>query len=80
MPDRPEPRRRGRGFDPSKVPDGHLGLTGMRARAERLGGRLTVTSTPGNGTLIEVVVPESVPVEALRPDCPPAAAVRPCRA
>ena len=56
----------GRGFDPGKVPDGHLGLAGMRSRAERLGGRLTVTSTPGGGTTIEVVVPEVVPAEALR--------------
>ena len=28
----------GRGFDPTTVPDGHLGLAGMRSRAERLGG------------------------------------------
>ena len=48
----------GRGFDPDTVPDGHLGLAGMRSRAERLGGRLTVTSAPGRGTTIEVVVPE----------------------
>jgi signal transduction histidine kinase len=48
----------GRGFDPSTVPDGHLGLAGMRARAEKLGGRITVTSAPGKGTSIEVVVPE----------------------
>ena len=30
----------GRGFDPTAVPDGHLGLAGMRSRAERLGGTL----------------------------------------
>jgi PAS domain S-box-containing protein len=48
----------GRGFDPSSVPDGHLGLAGMRARAERLGGTLTVTAAPGRGTTIEVVVPD----------------------
>jgi PAS domain S-box-containing protein len=47
----------GRGFDPSSVPDGHLGLAGMRSRAERLGGTLTVTAAPGRGTTIEVVVP-----------------------
>ena len=71
--DRARARRRaprvtddGRGFDPTKVPDGHLGLAGMRSRAERLGGRLTVTSTPGSGTTIEVVVPEIVPPEAAR--------------
>jgi signal transduction histidine kinase len=56
----------GRGFDPTKVPDGHLGLTGMRSRAERLGGQLTVTSTPGSGTTVAVVVPEIVPPEAAR--------------
>ena len=51
----------GRGFDPSAVPDGHLGLAGMRSRAERLGGRLTVTTALGEGTTVEVVVPETVP-------------------
>jgi len=54
----------GRGFDPSGVPDGHLGITGMRSRAERLGGRLTVSSAAGRGTTIEVVVPEPRRVEA----------------
>jgi PAS domain S-box-containing protein len=49
----------GRGFDPSSVPDGHLGLAGMRARAERLGGDLLVTAAPGRGTTIEVLVPTS---------------------
>jgi signal transduction histidine kinase len=51
----------GRGFDPTAVPDGHLGLAGMRSRAERLGGRITVTTAHGEGTTIEVVVPEVVP-------------------
>ena len=48
----------GRGFDPAAVPDGHLGLAGMQSRAERLGGRLLVTTAVGVGTTIEVVVPE----------------------
>ncbi len=47
----------GRGFDPLTVPDGHLGIAGMRSRAERLGGQLTVTAAPGRGTTIEVLVP-----------------------
>ena len=38
----------------------------MRSRAERLGGQLTVTSTPGSGTTVAVVVPEIVPPEAAR--------------
>ena len=46
----------GRGFDPDAVPDGHLGLTGMRARADRLGARFTCTSAPGEGTTIEVAI------------------------
>lgn len=33
------------------------GLRSMRARAEELGGRLTVTSDPGAGTTVELVVP-----------------------
>ena len=33
----------------------------MRSRAERLGGRITVTTAAGEGTTIEVVVPEVVP-------------------
>ncbi|HEU0242548.1 MAG TPA: PAS domain S-box protein [Candidatus Limnocylindrales bacterium] len=56
----------GRGFDPSAVPDGHLGLTGMRSRAERLGGHLTVTTGHGAGTTIEVVVPETIPEHLAR--------------
>jgi len=51
----------GRGFDPTKVPDGHLGLAGMRARAEKLGGHLDVRSTVGSGTAVEVVVPIASP-------------------
>jgi two-component system NarL family sensor kinase len=33
------------------------GMVGMRERAELIGGRLTVTSRPGRGTTVEVVVP-----------------------
>jgi PAS domain S-box-containing protein len=49
----------GKGFDPAAVPDGHLGLAGMRARADRIGARLGCQSEPGKGTTIEVVVPEA---------------------
>ncbi|MER7335235.1 MULTISPECIES: sensor histidine kinase [unclassified Micromonospora] len=47
----------GRGFDPGAVAgrgDGGFGLAAMRARAEELGGTLTVESTPGRGTTLTV--------------------------
>ena len=50
----------GRGFDILSSPPGSgFGLTSMRERAERLGGVLTITSTPGHGTTIAVTVPNS---------------------
>ncbi|MFJ3904702.1 sensor histidine kinase [Streptomyces sp. NPDC090025] len=51
----------GRGFTADAVPApsraGGFGLGGMRARAERLAGRLTVESEPGHGTAISARVP-----------------------
>ena len=44
----------GKGFDPATVPDGHLGLAGMRARAERVGATFACESQLGAGTSIEV--------------------------
>ncbi|MER5334317.1 sensor histidine kinase [Micromonospora sp. NPDC002717] len=47
----------GSGFDPGAVAgrgDGGFGLAAMRARAEELGGTLTVESTPGRGTALTV--------------------------
>jgi PAS domain S-box-containing protein len=49
----------GKGFDPTRVPDGHLGLAGMRARADKIGAKFSVWSVPGEGTRVEVLVPES---------------------
>jgi signal transduction histidine kinase len=39
------------------VRDGHLGMVGMKERAEALGGRIMVQSQPGKGTTITVEVP-----------------------
>jgi signal transduction histidine kinase len=50
----------GRGFDPAAAPgqlDGHFGLQGMHERAKRIGGTLEVTSKPGRGTSITVLLP-----------------------
>ena len=51
----------GRGFDPLAVPartsTGGFGLDGMRARAERIAGSLTVESEPGQGAAVSARVP-----------------------
>lgn len=39
---------------------GHWGLSGMRERAEHLGGRLDVWSNPGAGTEVELTLPAKV--------------------
>jgi PAS domain S-box-containing protein len=46
----------GKGFDPSSVPDGHLGLAGMRARADRVGAVFSCSSRIGEGTTVEVTM------------------------
>ncbi len=47
----------GRGFDPSRVPQGHLGLSLMREWAEAAGGWLRVWSRPGEGTVVRARLP-----------------------
>lgn len=37
--------------------EGHFGLRGMRERAERIGARFTLVSSPNSGTVITLVVP-----------------------
>lgn len=54
-----EVRDWGRGFDAETLTDEsqHFGLTGMQERAMLLGGTLTVTSRPGEGTKIVAYIP-----------------------
>ena len=47
----------GKGFEQESVRDGGLGLVGMRERVALLGGRLTVESSEGGGTLLKAEVP-----------------------
>ncbi|TAM50950.1 MAG: histidine kinase [Burkholderiaceae bacterium] len=49
----------GKGFDPAESRLSSHGLAGMRHRVEAGGGRLTVTSRPGNGTSISAVIPRN---------------------
>jgi signal transduction histidine kinase len=56
----------GIGFDPGGVVKlGHQGLANTRARAEQIGGTVTIDSRPGAGTRVIVVVPGD-PLEARR--------------
>jgi len=48
----------GRGFDPSRVPAGRLGLAvSVRERMRAVGGDATVRSSPGRGTRVDLVWP-----------------------
>ena len=53
----------GSGFDPESVriagSQGGFGLTGMRQRARLLRGDVDITSSPGNGTVVEARIPTS---------------------
>jgi signal transduction histidine kinase len=53
----------GHGMDPEVLDagrDGHWGLTGMKERAQRIGGELTLASRVGAGTEVELLLPASV--------------------
>ena len=45
------------GFEPTAPDPGHIGLIGMRERAEAAGGTLAITSTPTKGTTVGFVLP-----------------------
>ncbi len=47
----------GVGFDPSLAARGHLGLVGMRQRADRIGGELDILGQPGGGSKVRVSLP-----------------------
>lgn len=50
----------GRGFAPTvkkQSSRGHFGIQGMRERAETIGAALSITSSPGHGTQVRLVVP-----------------------
>lgn len=59
-------RDNGVGFDVAEPRNQAHGLLGMRYRLEAEGGRMTLLSAPGRGTLLEAVLPQT-----RRPDGPP---------
>jgi len=51
-------RDRGKGFDPTAVPEDRKGLAeSIHARMARRGGSATVRSTPGQGTEVSLTMP-----------------------
>lgn len=52
-----EVRDDGRGFDPEQTRQGTLGMLGMRERGHMLGGAVTIDSTPGQGTCVQLHIP-----------------------
>jgi two-component system, NarL family, sensor histidine kinase DegS len=47
----------GIGFDPAARDADHLGMVGMRERADMLEGTFTIESSPGKGTRIYLEIP-----------------------
>ena len=59
----------GEGIDPEVLRsgrEGHWGLSGMKERTERIGGRLRVLSRAVAGTEVELCVPAKIAFEAMR--------------
>ncbi len=55
----------GLGFDAAHIQsEGHLGLAGIRERAELLGGSLTIESSPGSGASLYIQLPLAQPAGA----------------
>ena len=65
----------GRGFDVSAPRQG-LGLASMRERAGSVGGRLKITSVPGTGTKVRLIVPAAAVSRQDLPSAPLANSVR----
>ncbi|SFM06798.1 Signal transduction histidine kinase [Variovorax sp. OV329] len=57
----------GQGFEAQKMKPATHGLAGMRHRVEAAHGRLSISSTPGNGTLLRAVLPVSASSSPSRP-------------
>lgn len=53
----------GKGFDPGQLPKGTLGMLGMHERGHMLGGTVTIDSTPGQGTCVQVCIPFQIDPE-----------------
>lgn len=64
----------GCGFEPQRLSDwlmaGHLGLALLHERAQEIGGHATITSTPGEGTVLTITVPSPARQQTQRAGTP----------
>ena len=70
----------GTGFDPGHVRPTSHGLAGMRHRVEAAGGRLSIASRPGHGTLVSATLPTSATAPAAPASPATSAAIPPIQA
>lgn len=47
--------------------EGHFGLSGMKERAERIGSKFTLVSSPDSGTTVTLIVPGRIIFQSDRP-------------
>jgi signal transduction histidine kinase len=52
-------RDNGRGFDPDKT-NGGFGIRGIRERVQEMGGKFSIKTTEGKGTLSSIVLPSNM--------------------
>ncbi len=52
-------RDNGIGFDAGQIPAGHYGLVGLRERARLVGGKLSIDTQSGQGTILDLLMPLS---------------------
>jgi len=72
-----EVRDNGIGFSSdNKLDETHVGLRIMSERAERIGARLDIISTPGRGSSIVLTLPAQPPAQAALPSLPAAPGVK----
>jgi signal transduction histidine kinase len=53
----------GRGYDPAaaaSMPNPHFGLLGMRERAAKIAAQLTISTSPGNGCIVRITLPNKI--------------------
>lgn len=64
----------GRGFDPlrAQASEGHFGLTGMSERANAIGARLKILSSPGAGAIVAIEFPYLCVAKSARRSVPTA--------